>query len=141
VYNAGTVTADNNTQNVIRTLTFSGVDVDDTTYGQYEGLPAGRQFWGVWIANSAGTDVGAGSASLKWFPIRVPTPAANFTVEWSLFTGLTPAQRQAGNYYVYVRFLDGAGNATTVAIKPAQPVVLDDNFLLGRTFAPIIRKP
>jgi hypothetical protein len=109
----GSFTADNDAS-IIRTLTFSNVSVTDNLYGQRESLPAGRQFWGVWIANATSA-VGASSPTLNWYPVRVPVPNSSFTVEWNLFSGLgftTDLRNRSGNYFVYVRFLDGAGNPT-----------------------------
>src|SRR5581483_1202335 len=51
VLNSGSVSADN-ANSIVRTLSFSNVNVTDNVYGIKENLPSGRQFWGVWIANS-----------------------------------------------------------------------------------------
>jgi hypothetical protein len=87
-------------------LTFSNVAVTDDRY------PGG--FWGVWIANSR-TQVAdpATSTALNWYPLRATAANGSFVINnWSLATGL-PGPLQPGTYYVYVRFLDGAGNAST----------------------------
>jgi hypothetical protein len=120
---AGTFTDDNASAparlTIRRTLTFSGVNVTDNLYRP--GNP-GTQFWGVWVANeylgkaSNSANFPApnpNNANLKWFPVRVASPASAFTLNnWSLFSGLGfgPDRTKDGVYRVYVRFLDGAGN-------------------------------
>lgn len=143
VYKAGAVTVDNsNTKSIFRDLTFSGVNVDDTTYGSFESLSAGKQFWGVWIASSRNVDVGPDNPNLQWFPVHVPTPQAGFTVKkWNILTGLdVDPSRQGGTYYIYVRFLDGAGNATRVGIKATNAATLGAGYdLPTRYISPITR--
>ena len=100
--------------------------------------PGTNDFWGVWIANSP-TDVAADSPQLNWAPIAVPSPGPTFTVDWSLFSGLdTPADRRAGVYFVYVRFLDGAGNASAAVLKTQ--ITLSSPFTMPMVFTPVIRK-
>jgi len=117
--NGGSVAADN-VNSIIRKLTFQNISVNDTVYGQFENLPAGRQFWGAWIANSTTPVANPNSANLQWFPVHVPTPGASFTLTWNLFNGIAPDQRTTGTYYIYVKFLDGAGNATVNTLPAAQ---------------------
>jgi hypothetical protein len=118
----GSVTA-NSANSIVRSLTFADISVDDNLYGQQAGLPllpADKQFWGVWIANTRSPTTTVDDLSLNWYPVRVPTPDSSFTVEWNLFAGLnitSNLRNHPGNYYVLVRFLDGAGNASTNVIK------------------------
>jgi len=126
---------------IIRTLTFSNVNVTDNVYGPKEGLSSTRQFWGVWIANAT-TDVGANNASLMWFPVRVPNPNASpFTVQWNVFSGLNigPDRNKPGDYFVYVRFLDGAGNPSSTAL-PVVKVTLAPGYTIPTYALPLIRK-
>jgi hypothetical protein len=139
VLNSNTAPSVNSANSIIRTLTFQNVDVDDTTYGKFENLPAGSQFWGVWIANSRTPVTNPNSSSLQWFPVEVPNPRPNFSVSWNLFNGIAPASRVAGTYYIYVKFLDGAGNAT-VGTLPAVQVNLTQGFSIPKIFLPEIRK-
>jgi hypothetical protein len=114
----GSVTADD-AKSIIRTLSFSGIDVTDNLYGKREDLPDGKQFWGVWIANAT-SDVGADSPALNWYPVRVGTPDSSFSVKWDLFSGLgftSDLRNKSGDYFVYVRFLDGAGNPSQGSLK------------------------
>lgn len=93
-------------------LDFEGVQVSDNLY------PA-PGFWGVWVANSR-TAVAdpLNSPNLLWVPVQTPGAAANFTVQnWSLAAGLTKDQVTAGDYFVYVRFLDGAGNPSSAFVS------------------------
>jgi hypothetical protein len=113
------VTADS-ANSIIRTLSFQGIDVTDNLYGQRESLPAGKQFWGVWIANSTSSTATADDPSLNWYPVRVPAPNSSFVVKWDLFAGLnftSDLRNKTGDYYVFVRFLDGAGNASTGSLS------------------------
>ena len=77
-----------------------------------------RGFWGVWVANSR-TDVTNPMTDtlLRWAPIEVPSTSSDFNVQWSLGTGLSASQVTTGTYFVYMRFLDGAGNATDNVIS------------------------
>lgn len=136
--NGGNVSVDT-ANSIIRTLTFSNVSVDDTTYGDFENLPDGRQFWGVWIANSR-TPVGdPNNSNLQWFPIQVGNPGASFNVSWNLFNGLASGDRTTGTYYIYVKFLDGAGNATIGTLSAAQ-AQLSAGFSMPKLYLPQVAK-
>ncbi|HMQ31989.1 MAG TPA: exo-alpha-sialidase, partial [Chloroflexaceae bacterium] len=95
---------------VLARLSVRGVSVSDAY--------PGRGFWGVWVANSR-TPVAnpATDTTLRWSPIPAPGTSSEFAVEWSLAAGLPASQVTAGTYYVYMRFLDGAGNATDGVIS------------------------
>ena len=93
-------------------LSFSNVQVTDDTY-------PGKAFWGVWIANSR-TQVSnpATDTSLLWKPVAVNGDSGTFTINnWSLATGLPASSLNPGDYFIYVRFLDGAGNPTSGVIS------------------------
>jgi hypothetical protein len=114
--------------------------VDDNLFGKRENLAAGAQFWGVWIANST-TDVAADSTTLIWYPVRVPSPGSTFSVQWDLFSGLgftSDLRKKSGTYYVYVRFLDGAGNPSQLALKTT--VTLDAGYTIPTVQMPLLRK-
>jgi len=134
-----TVTVDN-AANIIRSFSFSGISVTDTLYGVRENLPVGQRFWGVWMANAT-SDVGADSATLNWYPVRVGAPNSSFTVKWNLFSGLgftTDLRNKPGNYFVYVRFLDGAGNPSTAQTALKVPVTLAANYDIPTVRVPTI---
>jgi hypothetical protein len=120
-------------------LSFENIAVNDDTYGtQGENLDQGERFWGVWIANST-TNV-APTDPDKWFPVQVTTPGPSFTINWSLFGGLTPQQQQGDqDYYVFVKFLDGAGNPTTATIQ-ARKIHLEANPDRPSLYLPTIHK-
>ena len=112
---------------VLKTLTFSGVNVNDAVYGTTASLPAGSQFWGVWVATSQGTTPisDTNSETLKWAPIKVAQPGASFTVKYPLLTGQvgsSPYGRE-GTYWIYVKFLDGAGNPSAKTLPPVKVVL------------------
>lgn len=133
---SATVSTDNS---ILRTLTFQNVSVNDTVYGQFENLPAGSQFWGVWIANSTTPVNNPNSSGLQWFPVEVRNPSSNFTVSWNLFNGIAPANRKPGTYYIYIKFLDGAGNAT-VGTVPAVQATLAQGYKVPTLYLPHVRK-
>ncbi len=116
------VTADN-ANSIIRSLSFKNISVDDNLYGQQANLrqlASGKQFWGVWIANTTSPTTTVDVPSLNWYPVRVAAPNSSFTVTWDLFSGMgftTDLRNKPGDYYVFVRFLDGAGNASTGSLK------------------------
>ncbi len=105
--NPGTITPSADPAgDLLQTLQFTNINVSDETY-------PGRGFWGVWIANSRTQLNDPLDADLTWVPLRVDGTSPTFALEgWSLASGLPANQVTAGTYYVYVRFLDGAGNAS-----------------------------
>ncbi len=136
----GSVVGSGSGKSIERTLTFSGISVTDNLYGQQgEGLPAGQQFWGVWAANSR-NDNEQGNTELSWVPIEVETPAASFSISWNLFSGLDYGAdlTKSGEYYVYIRFLDGAGNPTTDFLK-AQ-FTLEPGYTVPVVWLPVMRR-
>lgn len=133
--------ADPSRKSVVRRLSFSNIKVNDDQYGKHgENLPAGKQFWGVWIANSR-EDNDQGDTTLNWYPIQVPTPGddGSFELDWSVFGGLSSAQKAYGDgrFYVYVRFLDGAGNPSDGFVKAV--VELPEDYTLPTSYAVTIR--
>jgi hypothetical protein len=119
----GSVTADD-ANSVIRTLSFDNIRVNDNLYGQQPGLPqlsSGKQFWGMQIANTTSPTVTVDDPSLHWYAVRVPEPTDSFTVTWDIFSGLNipyaELRNRPGDYHIFVRFLDGAGNASARSIK------------------------
>jgi len=105
--NPGTVTAASHPNaTILVDLTFAGINVSDNSY-------PGRGFWGVWIANSR-TEVANPTTdpNLIWTPVQAPGTGNDFVIaNWSLATNLSDPLTE-GDYFIYVRFLDGAGNPT-----------------------------
>ena len=135
----GTVAGDT-VNSIIRTFTFGGINVTDNLYGQNgENLAPGQQFWGVWMANSR-VDNDQDNPTLEWTAVRVPTPSAAFSVEWNIFTGLGygPDLTQTGDYFIYVRFLDGAGNPSEGFLKTQ--VRLEPGYTVPTVHLPAIRR-
>jgi hypothetical protein len=136
----GSVTADN-TNSIIRSLSFQDIRVNDNLYGQQPNLPqlaAGKQFWGVWVANTTSPTVTADDPGLNWYPVRVPAPDSSFTINWDLFAGLNipyaELRNRPGTYYVFVRFLDGAGNASAGSIRAT--ATLTDGYSIPTVLLP-----
>ena len=132
---------------VIGTLSFSNTFVTDNVYGQLEGLPAGKQFWGVWVANyyagpagQAGAPLNADDPRLIYSPVQVVTPNAAFSLRWNVFNGLNqgPALNKDGVYYIYIRFLDGAGNPSKEHLR--LQTTLAPGYNVPSTWLPQLRK-
>lgn len=132
----GTITARPSPDgDIIQELTFSNIQVADTQY------PTG--FWGMWIANAPEpvTDP-LNDPSLKWTVVEAPDERDSgngFVIDdWSLATGLSREARVRGeDYFIYVRFLDGAGNPTDGFITVPVPV---SNLEQPRIELPIVRR-
>jgi hypothetical protein len=133
-----TVTMPLSTTNIIVPLSFQNITVNDATYGtQGENLDQGERFWGVWIANSRTST--APTDPDRWSPVEVPTHASDFTIDWSLFGNLGDQANPTGDYYVFVRFLDGAGNPTTAVIQTAK-ITLESDFTMPTLYLPNLHK-
>lgn len=93
-------------------LDFAGVQVSDNLY------PA-PGFWGVWVANSRSAVADPlSSTNLLWVPVQTVGAGSTFTVSgWSLAAGLAEDELTEGEYFVYVRFLDGAGNPSAAYVS------------------------
>ena len=142
VVTGGTFSVDSG-NSVLRTLSFSDVNVNDAVYGTAASLPAGSRFWGVWVATSKGTAPisDTNSETLLWAPIEVAQPGASFTVKYPLLTGQvgsSPYGRE-GTYWIYVKFLDGAGNPSAKTLPPVK-VELAAGYSLISQKLPSIRK-
>ena len=130
---------------LLRRLTLSNISVNDQVYGSVTGLPAGKQFWGVWVAVSktlyAADQINTVNNPLKWSAIQVPSPDATFTVDASLATGQdsVPLTSYAGTYYVYTKFLDGAGNPSTATLISG-PVTLAAGYSVPTINAPLVAR-
>ena len=110
------------------TLSLSGGSVSDTIYN----AAASKPYWGIWVANAvqSGSCPADTSTDLRWG--AVPINASSPSVSWNLLNGLsTPAA--SGTYCTYVRFLDGAGNASTTAVTTTTTVTMTTY----KSFAPI----
>lgn len=147
---SGSATDTTGANRIVRALTLSGVSVNDDLYGKVPGLtpelPDGRQFWGVWIANSrtpVADPTGPGGAGLVWSPVEVTNRGPQFTINWSLFVGLgynpTDTNRD-GDYYVYMRFLDGAGNPSA-QVLPELKVTLAPGYTAPAARMPLVYRP
>lgn len=105
-----TVTPANPNATALINLTLTNVSVADDLY------PGG--FWGVWVANSREPVADLGSSALIWTPLKVAQSGGAFIVPgWDVRRGLAPQSVGAGDYYVYLRFLDGAGNPSDDSLE------------------------
>ncbi|NJP06520.1 MAG: exo-alpha-sialidase [Chloroflexaceae bacterium] len=120
-------------------LHIMGADVTDNLFGTAQGDNEGQPLWGVWLANAREfiTDTTALN-TLDWYEVEVDRvletrgsqgPEYTFVVPgWSLYTGLAENDWGNGDYYVYARLLDGAGNVAvlhdTVAQSTSDPYTI-----------------
>lgn len=105
---------------IVSTLVFSDVTVVDTYPENY---------WGIWVANSLKeVEDPLTNTDLNWKSVEIianwrPSNSQPLLPNWSLASGLglTPQQLRSlpadSTFYVYVRFLDGAGNPTSEVIS------------------------
>ena len=79
---------------------------------------------------------------MEWTPVRVANPSSSFTVPWSIFSGLGlgPDRGKPGDYVVYVRFLDGAGNASLTSSELKLTVTLRAGYTVPTYYLPTIGK-
>jgi hypothetical protein len=133
-----TMTTPVSVTNILTTLTFSNTEVHDNLFGPREGLPGNTEFWGVYVANSR--VMTPTLSTLNWTAVQVHQPGTTFSVpQWSLFAGLASASRTAGDYYVFVKFVDGAGNVTQDVIR-SQKIILADDFDLPTRYLPLVAR-
>jgi hypothetical protein len=135
VLNGGQATASPSPDgDLLQVLSFEDVNVSDSQY------PGG--FWGVWMANSRERVADPlNDPSLNWTVVQAPVerPGGDFVIDdWSLATGLTNEQLVPGeDYYIYVRFIDGAGNPTDGFVTVP---VASSNLQRPLTQLPMIRR-
>ncbi len=140
-----------------------GESVPDRGYTNNQTPPnssdATKQFWGLWIAvEYLGKGANAESQyppltsfdNLRWQPVEVPNAAAGARVRFNLFSGVLdrtassptngfgPDLTKDGTYRVYVKALDGAGNASTATYSTT--LRLDPGYEVPTIRLPIIRR-
>ncbi|MGQ9926547.1 MAG: hypothetical protein ACUVS4_06705 [Chloroflexaceae bacterium] len=102
---------------LLQTLRFNNIPVDDDYFPD--------EIWGVWVANSPERVADPlRDQRLRWFIVPASgVQNGTFDIKnWSLASGLSRAQLVAGEeYYLYVRFLDAAGNATDEYVEIRVP--------------------
>jgi hypothetical protein len=124
---------------ILSTLVFNNVTVVDSYPDDY---------WGVWVANSLEEiQDPLTNTSLDWEPVEILPEWRNNSNQpslpnWSLASGLGLSLQQLRNlenptFYVYVRFLDGAGNPTDTVLT--QSVTLE-TVTLPEVSLPLIRR-
>lgn len=124
--------------NILTTLTFSNTEVHDNLFGPREGLAGNAEFWGVYVANSR--VMTPTLSALNWTAVQVDEPGTTFSVpQWSLFGGLQSADRTAGDYYVFVKFVDGAGNVTQEVIR-SKKIILAANYSVPTLYLSLVSR-
>lgn len=109
----------------VRTFSVSGT-ITDNKYPS-------PGYWGVWVAieKDTGSAPDASNPDLKWG--AVPVTSGSFEV--NLLNG-SSSLLSSGDYHVYVRFLDGAGNASVADTNTT--VTVDAAIDSYQTFVPYI---
>lgn len=136
-YSAGKLTLDGG-NTLIQHLTFSDTDVADPIFQE----ATGRPFWGIWATVSktryTEDEINDQSSTLQWAAIPIPQAGANFNADLSLATGQNTSDLSgyAGKYYVYIKFLDGAGNPSTKTLI-SEPITLQAGYQLPTVFIPL----
>ena len=122
-----------------------------------------KQFWGLWIAvEYLGKEANAETTypplphggltldDLRWQPVEVPNAVSGARVRFNLFDGVLdrtassptngfgPDLTKDGTYRVYVKALDGAGNASTATYSTT--LRLDLGYELPTIRLPFIRR-
>lgn len=116
---------------VVQKLSIRDVTVVDNSY-------PGRGFWGVWIANSrTPIDDPASNPDLRWFAGSAPGTSGTFNLAWNAASGLASSEVTPGTYYIYLRFLDGAGNATDSVLRTS--VTLEE-LSFPRIYLPLVQR-
>ncbi|HET9224535.1 MAG TPA: hypothetical protein VFO07_18625, partial [Roseiflexaceae bacterium] len=134
-----TVTMPLSTTDIIVPLSFENIRVNDAIYGDAENLDPGKQFWGAWIAVSRTPTAPATTNLARWSPVQVLQPNSDFTINFSLFSGLDTQSKTPGDYYVFVKFLDGAGNFTSNTIGSAK-ITLQSGFTRPLQYMPFAHR-
>lgn len=136
-----TMTTPVSVTNILTTLTFSNTEVHDNLFGPREGLAGNAEFWGVYIANSR--EISPSLSTLKWTAVPVDKPGKSFSIpQWSLFSGLGYNPRdtnRSGDYYVFVRFVDGAGNVTQQVIR-SKKITLAANYSVPTRYLSLVSR-
>ncbi|MGQ9549219.1 MAG: hypothetical protein ACUVWS_11375, partial [Roseiflexus sp.] len=118
-----------------------------------------KQFWGLWIAveylgkgDDAETQYPPLTSfdNLRWQTVEVPNAVAGARVRFNLFDGVLdrtassptngfgPDLTKDGTYRVYVKALDGAGNASTATYSTT--LRLDSGYEVPTIRLPVIRR-
>jgi hypothetical protein len=125
---------------VVTSASLSETSTDDTSFVRTFSVTAivtdnlyPSNYWGVWVAieKDTGSAPDDTNPDLKWGAI--PVTSGSFTV--NLLNG-TSELVSSGDYHVYVRFLDGAGNASTTGANAT--VTVNSSIDSYQTFAPYI---
>ncbi|MFV9503388.1 MAG: sialidase family protein [Oscillochloridaceae bacterium umkhey_bin13] len=152
----GTVTASASSKgDLLQDLSFNEIQVVDQA-GTGAGFrdAEGRQFWGLWIANSLDPlDDPINAPGLNWLVVTPPpgmtnrtTNRSTFTIrDWSLASGLSEQAlredriREGDDFetLIYVRFLDGAGNPSNEYLTIT---VAGSELVRPRTVMPLVSR-
>jgi hypothetical protein len=140
--NLGAVNDDGDS--AIATLNFSNTVVTDDSYGTVPGVPNNKEYWGIWVlvsgkplnnpteqdfANHGGAiSVIRGAAQVDVSLIGEGIPEDGKTM------------KDFGPRYIYLRFLDGAGNPSALADILTEQMTLNEGYTRPTLYLPIIGK-
>lgn len=127
-------------------LSFDELQVKDYLDGASTQETTGQPFWGVMLANSRELISDTTKLDGQWVPVQVENPSASngyfsFTIaDWDLFTNLPGNLQTSGEYYVYARIMDAAGN-TSDHLLTSNALQLEPGFTILKkpeVFLPVI---
>jgi hypothetical protein len=133
------------TESLFVTLSFDGLEVEDNLYTNPGNSDA--ELWGAWVAASREMLTVSDTEQLDlldWRTAEVSAPSSNgdgtisFEIpRWNIFNGVASEERTGGDYYLYARILDGAGNASDTMLI-ANPITLSDDFVEPAVYLPLV---
>lgn len=139
-YSAGKLTLGGG-NTLIQRLSLSDIDVVDPIFEAATGKP----FWGLWATVSktlyTEDEVNDPSSTLQWAAIPIPQAGTAFSTDLSLATGQSNGNlaNYVGDYYVYIKFLDGAGNPSNKTLI-SNPITLQAGYQLPTVFMPLAKR-
>jgi hypothetical protein len=132
------------TESIIVSLSFEGLEVEDNLYTHPNNNDV--QVWGAWVAASREMLTVSDTEQLElldWRPAEVTIFSSSdgkvsFEISrWNLFNGVSSDDQTGGDYYLYARILDGAGNASDTLLI-ANPITLSDDFVVPNVYLPLL---
>ncbi|HEX6289938.1 MAG TPA: hypothetical protein VFZ66_12150 [Herpetosiphonaceae bacterium] len=108
--------ATTSTKGGIATITVGSPTVSDNLY---PGGGAGKQYWGYWVVVKQSSAAVPTTAEWESYGVIKPGELPS-TLRWNMADGLVGSFQRDANYTVYIRYLDGAGNAS--APMSSQPL-------------------
>ncbi|HYF65033.1 MAG TPA: hypothetical protein VD886_19565 [Herpetosiphonaceae bacterium] len=132
----GTITLPNglNSDIAVVPIEFTAVVTDD---GYTNAAPADKKYWGAWIVATGTPALPAPAVFAQYGKVHQLEAGATSLEYVNLTNASAPG---AGQRYLHIRFLDGAGNYTVAGIS-SPAITLNDNFVEGlNIYMPLIAR-